>query len=267
MRSVDITDHRFGKLVAVKRSGRDHLGKTLWECMCDCGNVVNIAQGNLHSGNSKSCGCEKYSYKDMRGQSFGRLLVQELVGRKNNVVVWRCVCKCGNVVEVKGTNLRSGHTTSCGCSRIKHGRSYSTSKNELDKTYISWRSMIQRCSDPNAYGFAHYGKRGIKVCARWKGDLGFIHFLEDMGERPDNTTLGRINNNGDYEAYNCRWETPFEQSINKSNSHVLTIDGESKTVAEWSLVYGVKHSTITERLKRGWSPNNAVKLQPIKARR
>ena len=75
--------------------------------------------------------------------------------------------------------------------------------------------MRMRCENPNWHGYAHYGGRGITVCDRWLGRGGFKNFLADMGERPQGTSLDRIDVNGNYEPGNCRWATPSEQALNK----------------------------------------------------
>lgn len=79
-------------------------------------------------------------------------------------------------------------------------------------TYSSWINMKKRCFNKEHAAYPRYGGRGITVCERWK--TSFMAFLSDLGERPEGTTLGRIDNNGDYEPGNCRWETKEEQSIN-----------------------------------------------------
>jgi hypothetical protein len=72
--------------------------------------------------------------------------------------------------------------------------------------------MVQRCTNPNNIGFADYQGRGITMDERW---MVFANFLADMGERPDGTSLDRIDNDGPYEPGNCRWATQSEQNRNQ----------------------------------------------------
>jgi hypothetical protein len=159
---------------------------------------------------------------DMSGRKFERLTVmfrdKFSSGKK---VKWFCACDCGILVSVDGSKLRNGETKSCGClqkqeqaKRIiklntKHGHN---KKGQQTKTHKSWTAMLQRCNNPKNTSFKDYGGRGIKVCERWSD---FENFLQDMGERPKNKTLDRINVNGDYEPNNCRWATLSEQQRNR----------------------------------------------------
>lgn len=146
---------------------------------------------------------------DIAGQRFGRLVAQRLHDVRNGKRRWSCRCDCGRDVIATQTNLRFAHTTSCGClaseRRTKHGRSRSA-------TYRSWQMMWQRVKGNGSVAdFERYTLRGITVCDRW---ASFENFFADMGERPDGTSLDRIDNDRGYEPDNCRWATRKEQSNN-----------------------------------------------------
>lgn len=81
--------------------------------------------------------------------------------------------------------------------------------------HFLWLAMMQRCHNKKNKSYSKYGGRGIKVCERWLPPNGFPKFVKDMGERPEGTSIDRINNDGDYEPSNCRWATRTVQVWNK----------------------------------------------------
>ena len=174
--------------------------------------------------------------KDISGQRFSRLVALSYAGEGK----WLCRCDCGNMVAPRTDSLTGGNTTSCGCARRKNG-------SVSNPTYRVWQGIKMRCLNPNDTGYHNYGGRGIKVCERW---LDFDTFLHDMGARPNGFEIGRIDNNGDYEPGNCRWETRREQMSNTRRSHMLTWKGKTMTLTEWAKRLGITPNALTDRIRR-----------------
>ena len=128
---------------------------------------------------------------------------------------------------------------------IKHGHARRGEKKS--STYTTWYSMKRRCYSAGQTGYENYGGRGIQVCERWRSS--FANFLSDMGERPPGTTLGRINNNGNYELGNCRWEIWTVQMRNTRRNNLITFDGVTKTVTDWAEDLGIEPNSLRRRLK------------------
>lgn len=203
---------------------------------------------------------------DVRGQKFNMLTAIEQAPQNiQHKTAWICRCDCGNTVTVRNDHLRFGSTFSCGCYRIKacgdrmrrHGMSFTP-------THVTWASMWNRCTNPNADSYDRYGGAGITICDRWKV---FKNFLEDMGARPKGKTIDRYPDPaGNYEPTNCRWATHLEQSRNRKNTIWLTVGGINKRLVEHAEDRGMSAFTIYERLAAGMSPEEAL-TKPVRKRR
>lgn len=140
-RSSDIAGQRFGKPIAIKRTGSDQHLKAMWLCLCDCGGSTNGISGDLRAGKLRSCGCSKRipysSTKDEIGKVYGRLTVLRWWGTNyRRRAKWLCQCSCGRQSVVLGDYLRGGDTQSCGC-RMREWSSH------LGKTV----GQYNRCDD------------------------------------------------------------------------------------------------------------------------
>ena len=139
---------------------------------------------------------------------------------------------------------------------LKHGK-------RNTRLYTIWRSMRQRCYNPKTNRYKNYGGRGITVCEEWNNSFTAFHEWATANGYEDNLTLERKDVNGNYEPSNCRWATYKEQANNMSNSVHLTYNGETHTMAEWADITGIKKATIWERLKKGWSIDDALTIKPV----
>lgn len=157
---------------------------------------------------------------EITGKRFARLTVQWPAGRgatcarggtsRHPEIHWLCLCDCGQLAIVKGSHIRSGTAESCGCKKIRHGH---TVNYKCSPTWVTWKAMRDRCSEPSHKSYPRYGGRGIRVCERWDS---FELFLANVGMRPEGKSLDRWPNpDGNYEPGNVRWATAKQQRVNR----------------------------------------------------
>ncbi len=172
---------------------------------------------------------------------------------------WRVYgCECGTIKKLRTRDVRANKILSCGCLRKEkiaalrrsHGRQVD------DPTYGSWAAMRSRCGNPANSQYHNYGGRGIVVCPQWSS---FESFLHDMGERPTDTTLDRIDTDGPYSPDNCRWATDMEQRRNKRNNARILFGDKLITISELSEMANLPYSVVFNRIRRyGWTAQRAV---------
>lgn len=165
-------------------------------------------------------------------------------------------CSCNTVVDRDLNWVRFLNITSCGCYKsevvieknTKHGQA---SRENRSGAYRSWQAMHQRCKSNPYYV-------NITICERWSGDNGFINFLQDMGERPNELTIERVDNTKGYEPTNCIWASRLVQSNNSINTVKVTIDGETNSINEWCRTKNIGYHLIKQRRQRGMTLEDAI---------
>jgi hypothetical protein len=190
------------------------------------------------------------------GQRFGRLTVIERCEKdKFGNYTWRCICDCGNKTMVRASYLKSGTTKSCGClkkeNRITHGDSYT-------RLYHIWYGIIRRTEDSNRKEYKDYGGRGIKICPEWRNSYEAFRDWALRNGYTDNLLIDRINKDDDYSPSNCRWISRKEQSLNRSDTRRLTVNGITKTLSEWARHTGMPYAKLKKRVRLGWPDEKVI---------
>ena len=197
---------------------------------------------------------------DLVGQRFSRLVVIKPMGHdsKGNAL-WLCKCDCGNERIINVSCLKRGYNKSCGCLRAE-GNSQRTHGLTRSRLWRIHSQMKIRCYDKNSDAYKNYGARGITICDEWLGKNGLKNFSEWAYSNgySEKLTIDRKDNSKGYSPNNCRWTDRKTQSRNKRTNHFITYQGESKTIAEWSEITGIKYHTLKERIKAGWNAEDAL---------
>jgi len=190
----------------------------------------------------------------MIGQKFNRLLIESEAKRsKWNDRRFNCICDCGNTTVVSYGHLKRGTTQSCGCLQKEKAKSINTKhglavRKQKHPLYSIWTAMRARCNNKNHKDYPQYGGRGITVCKEWDS---FQQFIEDMGERPKNYSIDRINNEKGYSRDNCKWSSSKDQQNNKRSNIKIRYYNEIISETELAKRTGIARSTLQYWRKNG----------------
>ncbi|WP_144502701.1 hypothetical protein [Bacillus thuringiensis] len=194
-------------------------------------------------------------HKDITDQKFGFLTAIEYKGNS----FWECVCECGNKKSFLRHHLEKGIVQSCGCQKSRllsearsKGKTYNKRLNKI------FDGMKQRCSNPNADSYKHYGGRGIRICDEWLESYDNFYWWAVKNGYEHDLSIDRIDVDGDYSPSNCRWVPQSFQQRNKRNTIRVEIDGEMLTLPEIVERYSLKKATVFDRYYKGYRGNALI---------
>ena len=128
--------------------------------------------------------------------------------------------------------------------------------------YACWSHILQKCNNPKSQQYKDYGGRGIE-CS-WKS---YEHFKADMYEGylrhkkkyPNDTSIDRVDNDGNYCKENCQWATQKQQCNNTRKNVKVLYNGGRYTYSQLSYKANVSRSVFLDRVKDGWDVETALK--------
>jgi hypothetical protein len=183
---INLAGRRFGLLTVQKMLNKKKGNQILWECLCDCGNTVEVAGASLRCGATKSCGCYRRDMRfvDLTGLKVGKLTVLKLSEVNiHHEKAWECHCDCGKTVIVRASSLKAGTTRSCGC---LNEVSLEALKKEREKTLIDGTNVHALCQKTRANNTS--GRIGVtfdKERAKWSARIVFKKTSYYLGRYAD----------------------------------------------------------------------------------
>lgn len=127
---------------------------------------------------------------------------------------------------------------------------------ELQQLHNLWKSMKNRCENPENIGYKNYGGRGIVVCEEWQI---FENFVRDVHPRTSpRHSLDRVDNNGPYSPDNTRWATHTQQVRNTRRNRMVEENGQLISRMDWYEQKGITERFQRVRIENGWSVKEAV---------
>lgn len=211
----------------------------------------------------------KRQVKDLTGNVYDRLTVIGFSHSENGNSYWNCLCSCDEdkpigerKVHIKcGKYLQDGSTGSCGCKKrdhIKQVNHHANKRPRTNKPYYSklsntWRTLINRCHNPNYKGYKFYGAKGIYVCNEWRNDFEAFYEWAMTHNYSRGMELNRLDQEKNYMPGNCEWMPKAFSAGNTCKNILVTIGGKTLSLAAWSrdLECEVSYATIRYRYHKG----------------
>lgn len=128
------------------------------------------------------------------------------------------------------------------------------------RLYAIWKAIKTRCYNPNFHAFPLYGGRGITMCDEWRENFPAFRDWALAHGYSDELTIDRVDVDKGYSPDNCRWATYKAQANNTRRNVIISVLGETGTIAEICRKYDIKNPHLVyDRITRlGWEPETAI---------
>jgi len=188
---------------------------------------------------------------DISGRIFGDLHCIELkTTSSKGELLYLCLCKCGNEVLARKSDLVSGKKKSCGCKQGQRSHGLSRENGKASRLHSVWVGIRQRCNNPKSDSYFRYGGRGIKICQEWNDYKNFYNWAMSHGYQKG-LTIERIDNDGDYCPENCTWIPQGKQMQNIQKSRFASYSGKTQTIGKWARDLGIDRGTLSKEIRSG----------------
>lgn len=207
--SKDCVGDKYGQLIVLEvlaNTSKNGGDRRVVKVRCSCGNEFETYLYNAKR-KQKCDECAKVNNrKNISGQRFGGLTVEEMLDKKSKsgtrVSYCKCICDCGNTRVVAMNSLVSGSTKSCGCAKKTKGLlkdnaklmlEYDSDKNsDIDITKLTGRSdkkVWWKCNTCGNSWLAKVSSRnrktGVSGCPYCSGNRAIIGFNDLLSRKPD----------------------------------------------------------------------------------
>lgn len=215
-------------------------------------------------------------FVDHTGEKHGKLTAVKYLGINKNysykkVHYYLFECECGNEIIARYDNVKNGKTTSCGCVAMEMLIERSTTHLLCHtRLYRIYYKIIMRCYNKADQKYPLYGGRGIRMCDEWlerdenrvsPGFLNFYNWAMENGYE-DKLSIDRIDVDGPYCPENCRWADNKMQTNNQQRTLYIYYRGWIFPIKIWSEITGISTNTIMNRIDKGWSIEQVLRIPP-----
>lgn len=253
-RTQDLLGKRFGRLLVVEK-----VSDTRWRSICDCGNEAVSKRQSLCDGKAKSCGCLNKEINRARVYTHG--LSKTGVYKVWCSMIQRCInpnnkqfCDYGGRGITISESWRTFENFLADMGQPQKGQSIERIDNNSGYSRENCKWVTRTEQQRNRRTNLLLTIEGVTMCA--------TDWAEKFSMTPD-MVFSRLHLGWSAEeAVGLKPRARKDRTGEvRSNSHLITFNGESRTIAEWCRITGINPKTVHTRISRGQSGVQALRLE------